>query len=158
MNHGSYYSWIGQIVTTFEEGLHLSSNHTSTLYAYLSYKDALQAMHWLEQAFGFGVVTQQIAEDGKTVNHAEMRLGEAVIMLASNDQDYEIPPLKGRSTGCGIYIFVDEVQPLFAKAVTAGATVVFPPEKTEWGTERCRVLDPEGHEWSFGTYEPGHSW
>jgi uncharacterized glyoxalase superfamily protein PhnB len=40
----------------------------------------------------------------------------------------------------------------------AGATAVLAPETTEWGTERARVPDPEGHEWSFGTYEPGHSW
>jgi uncharacterized glyoxalase superfamily protein PhnB len=35
---------------------------------------------------------------------------------------------------------------------------VIAPETTEWGTGRARVLDPEGHEWSFGSYEPGHSW
>ena len=40
----------------------------------------------------------------------------------------------------------------------AGGSSVFAPDKTEWGTERARVLDPEGYEWSFGTYEPGGSW
>jgi hypothetical protein len=37
----------------------------------------------------------------------------------------------------------------------AGARVVYPPEDAEWGTHRYRVLDPEGYEWSFGTYRPG---
>jgi uncharacterized glyoxalase superfamily protein PhnB len=32
---------------------------------------------------------------------------------------------------------------------------VFPPEDTEWGTRRARLLDPEGGEWSFGSYAPG---
>lgn len=32
------------------------------------------------------------------------------------------------------------------------------PEETEWGTWRARVLDPEGREWSSGTYVPGQSW
>jgi uncharacterized glyoxalase superfamily protein PhnB len=42
-------------------------------------------------------------------------------------------------------------------AVEAGGTTVFRPERTEWGTERARVLDSEGYEWSFGSYEPGQS-
>ena len=44
-----------------------------------------------------------------------------------------------------------------SRALQAGGSSVFAPEKTEWGTERPRVLDPEGYEWSFGTYEPGGS-
>ena len=27
-----------------------------------------------------------------------------------------------------------------------------------WGSRRARVLDPQGHEWSFGSYEPGRRW
>ena len=38
------------------------------------------------------------------------------------------------------------------------AAPVFPPEDTEWGSRRARVLDPGGHEWSSGTYEPGVAW
>ena len=36
----------------------------------------------------------------------------------------------------------------------AGCSEVISPEDTEWGTRRARVLDPEGVEWSFGTYDP----
>ncbi len=45
---------------------------------------------------------------------------------------------------------------MYSAAIEAGATTsVFEPEPTEWGTERPRVLDPEGYEWSFGNYRPG---
>ena len=44
---------------------------------------------------------------------------------------------------------------MYRAAIEAGATDVFEPEPTEWGTERARVLDPEGYEWSFGNYESG---
>lgn len=37
----------------------------------------------------------------------------------------------------------------------AGATVVCAPEHTEWGTGRARLLDPEGYQWSVGSYRPG---
>jgi uncharacterized glyoxalase superfamily protein PhnB len=53
---------------------------------------------------------------------------------------------------------VDDVKDVYEKAVAAGASSVFEPEETEWETWRARVLDPEGHEWSFGTYQPGRSW
>lgn len=128
------------------------------LFVYLSYTDAVAALNWLQEAFGFEIVAQQLSDDAKSVQHAELRLGRAVIMVASSDADYETPSLKGRSTGGGVYITVSDVQEIFDRAVKAGAQTVFPPEKTEWGTERCRVLDKEGHEWSFGTYKPGQAW
>jgi len=53
---------------------------------------------------------------------------------------------------------VEDVAAIFRAAVDAGATGLLAPETTEWGTERARVLDPEGHEWSFGTYKPGGNW
>jgi uncharacterized glyoxalase superfamily protein PhnB len=79
-------------------------------------------------------------------------------MLANADADYTVPPRVGGSTGRGLYLHVDDVIATFTAAVDAGATEVLAPETTEWGTERARVLDPEGHEWSFGTYKPGGSW
>ncbi len=85
---------------------------TPKLFAYLSYKNAITALEWLQKAFGFEAVTKQLSEDGKTLQHAELKLGEVVIMMASYDQDYETAPLKGRSTGGGLYILLDDVQPV----------------------------------------------
>jgi uncharacterized glyoxalase superfamily protein PhnB len=116
----------------------------SSLFAYLSYRDAPAAIDWLE-AIGLQVVIRQPGNDG-TVLHAELRLGDAVVMLASADADYTVPPLVGRSTGSGLYLLVGDVGAIYGAAIEAGATAVFAPETTEWGTERARVLDPEGHE------------
>lgn len=128
----------------------------ATLFAYLSYRDAPAAIAWL-QALGFEVTTRQDGDDG-SVQHAELKRGDAAVMVASADADYEVPPLRGRSTGAGMYLLTDEVIALHDAAVRAGGTTVFPPERTEWRTERARVLDPEGYEWSFGSYEPGQTW
>jgi predicted enzyme related to lactoylglutathione lyase len=67
----------------------------ASLFAYLSYRDAAAATRLLE-AIGFRVVTRQPGDDG-SVLHTELRLGDAVIMLAN--ADYAVPPLAGRSTG-----------------------------------------------------------
>jgi uncharacterized glyoxalase superfamily protein PhnB len=125
----------------------------SKLFAYLSYRDADAAIAWLE-ALGFETTTREAGDDGGVV-HAELRLGDAVVMIAPADERYEIPKLIGRSTGQGLYLLVDDVSALHSAALGAGGQSVFALERTEWGTERARVLDLEGYEWSFGTHEPG---
>lgn len=126
------------------------------LHAYLSYRDAAAALAWLT-ATGFEVVARQ-DDAGGAVGHAEVRLGSVVVMVATADADYDRPRLLGRSTGDGLYLWFDRGEPVddwFERAVAAGARAVIEPEDTEWGTRRARVLDPEGKEWSAGTYRPG---
>jgi uncharacterized glyoxalase superfamily protein PhnB len=129
------------------------------LFAYLSYPDAPPALDWLTSV-GFEVVARQDGPDG-SVLHSEVRLGDAVCMVASDDAAYSVAPLVGRSTGAGLYLAfatAAEVDGFHAAGVAAGGTSVTEPEDTEWGTRRCRVLDPAGREWSAGTYVPGSSW
>jgi uncharacterized glyoxalase superfamily protein PhnB len=126
------------------------------LFAYLSYRDAPAALQWLE-AVGFTIRARQDMPDG-TVAHAEAVLGDAAVMIASAAYAYTVPPLIGLSTGDGLYLTVgasDSVDAWFERAVLAGARPVIPPEDTEWGARRARVLDPQGKEWSVGTYVPG---
>jgi uncharacterized glyoxalase superfamily protein PhnB len=64
----------------------------------------------------------------------------------------------GASVGYGCYLALAseaEVDEVFAAAVKAGAEPIWPPDNTEWGNYRCRVADPEGFEWTFGTHKPG---
>ena len=129
------------------------------LHAYLSYRDADAGLSWLEDV-GFTVVTRQDGPAGRVL-HAEVRWGNVVLMVASADADYGVPPLVGRSTGGGLYLWLpapDDVDAWCSRAVAAGAREVIAPVDTEWGTRRSRVLDPEGHEWSAGTYRPGSNW
>ncbi|MEM9429133.1 MAG: VOC family protein [Pseudomonadota bacterium] len=113
---------------------------------YVSYVDAKRAMAFLETAFGLETVQAFDGPDGR-VMHGEMRFGTGVIMLGSVDA-----PSAGASPG--IYLVVEDVDTHHAQAVAAGATIVYPPDDTEFGTRRYRARDPEGHEWSFGTYQP----
>jgi uncharacterized glyoxalase superfamily protein PhnB len=129
---------------------------SAALFAYLSYRDAPAALEWFA-ALGFEVVARQDGPVG-TVVHSEVRLGSVVLMVASADDDYDTAALKGRSTGNGLYLRVDDVEALYERAIAAGAVSVFPPESTEWGSRRARLLDAEGHEWSLGSYEPGQRW
>ncbi|MFO6465858.1 VOC family protein [Jannaschia sp. KMU-145] len=113
---------------------------------YLSYVDAKAAMTFLADAFGLETVQAHDGPDGR-VMHAEMRFGNGVIMIGSVDAaaDHGSP---------GLYLVVEDVDAHHARAVAAGAGVVYGPQDTEFGTRRWRGTDPEGHEWSFGTYAP----
>jgi len=122
----------------------------------LSYRDAPAAIAWLE-ALGFDVLQLRSGEGGSVV-HSELRWADTVVMVSSNDARYEVPPLVGASTGVGLYLVTQDVDGMFARAVGAGATVVLPPEGTEWDSRRARVLDPGGREWTFGSYRPGEQW
>lgn len=131
----------------------------ASLHAYLSYRDAPRALAWMSQV-GFEVIARQDDEHGG-ISHAEVKYGNAVLMIASADANYDTPQLNGQSVGGGLYLCLptaSDVDGWHSRAVEAGAQNVFPPEETEWGARRARVLDPEGHEWSVGTYRPGSSW
>ncbi|MGY1740012.1 MULTISPECIES: VOC family protein [unclassified Blastococcus] len=126
------------------------------LAAYLSYRDAPAALGWL-QALGFDVVRRADGPDGG-VAHAELRWDDVVLMVAGYDADYRRPPLVGRSTGGGLYLVLDDAAAVddgYRRGIEAGGRPVIAPEDTEWGTRRARLLDPEGGEWSLGSYAPG---
>lgn len=131
----------------------------TTLHSYFSYVDAPTALAWLEKAFGFETTMRWDDERGG-VAHAELRLGDAAIMVFSDDgQSYDHPRPKSNDTvGHGTHLALPDdaaVDAMWERALAAGAVPVLKPESTEWGNYRCRVRDPEGYEWSFGTHKPG---
>ena len=113
---------------------------------YFSYVDAKAAMEFLERAFGLRRIQSFDGPDGRLM-HGEMAWGNSVIMLGTVDA-----PVAMQSPGT--YLVVDDVDGHHERALAAGATIVYPPEDTEFGTRRYRARDLEGHEWSFGTYQP----
>lgn len=125
-----------------------------TMFPYFSYRDASAALDWLEDAFGFERVVAYPDEDG-TIVHAEMRFGGGALMMGTADPSPVADPDAVSPNAHGIYVRVEDVDAHFERAKEAGATVVYPPQDTEFGTRRYRVLDLGGYEWSFGSYAPG---
>jgi len=135
----------------------MSDHNGSTLHAYFGYRDAVGALRWLERAFGFETTVEAPDEEGG-LHHAEMRYGDGVtITLFSDRAGYDRLERKGETVGHGLYVALDgrdAVDAMYRSAVAAGAETVWEPAETEWNY-RFRVADPEGFEWSFGTYRPG---
>ena len=134
----------------------MSEAPTTTLHTYLGYRDATAAIDWLQRALKFDLV-RRWPEDGDTVSHAELRRGNAALTLYTDEVGYDRPPVKGDTSGIGIYLAVpaaEDVDELYASATASGASSVWVPEQSEWNY-RCRVVDPQGVEWTVGTYRPG---
>ncbi|MEQ3550230.1 VOC family protein [Pseudonocardia nematodicida] len=131
------------------------------LHVLLSYRDAAAAIDWLERALGFGTTMRYDTEDG-VVGHAELRRDAAVIVVFDDaGAGYDHPRPRGEGCGTGTYLTVAEaagVDALWTSALAAGAVPVWEPGWTPWGNYRCRVLDPEGREWTAGIHRPGEEY
>jgi uncharacterized glyoxalase superfamily protein PhnB len=115
---------------------------------YLYYEDVDRALRFLAKAFGLrkhGV--QMRGPDGK-INHAAMKLGDAVIMMGRPAAGYRNPKRLGQTTQ-SLYINVTAVDRHFQRARKAGAVILEEPTDTEYGHRRYGATDPEGHEWYF---------
>jgi uncharacterized glyoxalase superfamily protein PhnB len=116
---------------------------------YLLYADCEAALDWLAEAFGLEEVLRYKGEQGY-VNHAEMRLGDAVIYMGDPGDDYRNPKEVGHET-VGIYCVVDDVDAHFERAKAAGAVIREEPEDKPYGIRSYTARDPEGHLWFFAT-------
>ncbi len=119
----------------------------TTITPYLLYEDCEAAIEWLANAFGFKEELRFVG-DGGYVNHAEMELGGATIMLGDPGPDYRGPNRLGGTT-MQLYVYIDDVEAHFKRAKAAGATIVKELMDEEYGDRRYDVKDLEGHFWSF---------
>jgi len=116
----------------------------------LIYRDANRAIEFLKSAFGAEEHAVHRGDDG-SVAHAELRLGDGLVMLGDHDPAGRLP----REPGSGsVYVVRAEVDEHFARARAAGAEVVMEPTDQSYGSRDYIVRDPEGVLWCFGTYRP----
>jgi uncharacterized glyoxalase superfamily protein PhnB len=114
------------------------------------YEDAPAAIAFLKDAFGF--TEHQISERDGVIHHAELKLGDAYIMLGQVREEGADVNQRGPST---TYVTTDDPDGLFARATAAGAEVVRGLVDQDYGSREFAVKDPAGNVWSFGTYVPG---
>jgi len=114
-------------------------------------RDAAQAIEFYQRAFGAEEVNRMVAPDG-TIMHAEIRIGDSIVMLGEeNEQWGSRSPLSTNGNPGSLYVYVEDVDAAFARALQAGATVRYPLEDTFWGDRFGKVTDPFGHEWGLAT-------
>ncbi len=115
---------------------------------YLNYEDTGAMIDWLAEAFG--LVERHRESDGETVTHAEMTLGDAVIMMGCPGPEYRNPRSLGQVTQ-SLYVFVDDIDAHCDRARRAGAEILEEPADRDYGHRRYGAVDPEGHRWYFAS-------
>jgi PhnB protein len=122
-----------------------------TVTPYLIIKGAAAALEFYKKAFG--AVEVMRFEDAGQIAHAEMRIGDSIVMLSDEhpQMGYKSPATIGGTAG-GIHLYVEEVDALFNRAVAAGAKVTRPLANQFYGDRTGSLIDPFGHMWSLGTH------
>ena len=135
------------------------SSSGNRLIASLCYEDAPAAISWLECAFGFTPHLVVPGEEGKIV-HSQLKSpdGHSMVMVFSTRDDEfgrtQRPPSALGGSNQSLYLVVADVDGHHARAVEAGAEIVMPPTAQDYGGSCYTCRDPEGHIWSFGSYDP----
>jgi len=134
-----------------------ATTHPS-LFPFMAYEDAPAALDWLCRAFGFEKHFVVPGPDG-TIAHAQLRLGNGMIMAGSAKGRREafgmgLPRDCGGIVTGGVYVVVADVDRHHARAKSAGAEIIRALADTDYGSREYMARDPEGHVWSFGTYQP----
>lgn len=120
----------------------------------LTIKGASDAIEFYKKAFGAKEIYRFPGPDGKSIMHAEIKIGDSSIMLT--DEMPQMGCMSPKSTGGptgAIYLYVQNADDVFNKAVSAGAKQKMPPTDGFWGDRFGSVEDPFGHVWTIATHK-----
>src|SRR6476661_2481015 len=116
---------------------------------YLRCRDAAAAIDFYKKAFGAEERHRLTGPDGKTIMHAEIKIGDSLLMLGEECKEWGMQsPLSLNGTGAGLHLYVNDVDKAFDRAIQAGGKVAMPVTNMFWGDRYGKLTDPFGHEWS----------
>ena len=131
-------------VRAIPEGYHSIS-------ASLTCKDAARAIEFYKAVFGATEMMRMPGPQG-LIMHAEIRIGDSIIFI--ND---EIPGMAVAPSGASInpvylFLYTEDVDAVFSRAVEAGSNVTMPVADQFWGDRYGKFNDPFGHTWGVATH------
>jgi PhnB protein len=119
---------------------------------YLIVDGASSAIDFYVSVLGASERMRLPGPDGR-VGHAELTLGDSVIMLADEYPDMEARgPVALGGTPVSLLVYVEDVDGVFERAIQAGARALRPVEDRFYGDRVGRFEDPFGHRWDVSTH------
>jgi PhnB protein len=116
-------------------------------------ESAAKAIEFYKRAFG-AKERMRMPGPGDTVAHAELEIGDSVLMLSDPFPQSSVkPPKELGGTTVGIFLYVEDVDEVVQQAVDAGASVTMAVEDQFWGDRFGVVADPFGHQWMIATHK-----
>ena len=123
-----------------------------TITPYLIVHDARASIDWYQDVFGATIETEPIVMDDDRVGHVELRIGDAVFMMADEFPEMGIRgPRSLGGTSVSFVLYVEDVDVTFAYAVEHGAAVDRPVADQFHGSRAGWLVDPFGHRWNIST-------
>lgn len=123
-----------------------------TLTPHIVVQDGAAAIEFYKKAFGAQERSRLLTPDGQRVMHAQLKIGDSMIMLGSEFPPQCLSP-KGRGgTSVFLHLYVPDVDAMFDRAIQAGCAVRMPLSDTFWGDRYGVVEDLSGHLWSIATH------
>ena len=119
-----------------------------TITPQLTLDNAAQAIEWYKKGLGAEELNRSLGPDGK-IMHAEIKIGDSRIML--NDPMMGQGPLGLGGSPASLWLFVNDSDALYNRAVGAGATVKMPMADQFWGDRAGSLTDPAGYTWWIAT-------
>jgi len=116
---------------------------------YLIVRDAPGALDFYARAFGATELMR--LPMGDLIGHAEILVGDSVVMLADEMEGYVGPQSLG-GTSVSLMIYVPDVDAAYARALAAGATAKQPVADQFYGDRTGQLVDPYGHAWTLATH------
>jgi uncharacterized glyoxalase superfamily protein PhnB len=124
--------------------------HTVT--ASLIVRNAADAIEFYKKALGAEEIMRMPSPDGK-ISHAEIKIGDSIVFVTDEmpGMNSKSPQTLGGNTG-GLYLYVEDVDKAFQRAVDAGGKVSMPVMDMFWGDRFGSFVDPFGQTWSLSTH------
>jgi PhnB protein len=119
-----------------------------TITPQLTLDNAAQAIDWYKKALGAEEIGRSAGPDGK-IMHAEIKIGDSRLMV--NDVMMGKGPKAYGGSPASLWLYVNDCDGLFNRAVAAGATVQMPLADQFWGDRGGCIQDPEGYSWWIAT-------
>jgi PhnB protein len=119
----------------------------------LTVKNGADAIEFYRRALGAEEIMRLPGPDGRLM-HAEMKIGDSRFMLGEEmpEQGCRAPASVG-NVSSSLYVYVQDVDKAFRRAVEAGAKSVMAPTDMFWGDRFGTVEDPSGHRWGLATHK-----
>jgi len=127
-----------------------SGYHTITPTIFV--KGAAEAIEFYKQAFGAEEVCRHATPDGK-IMHGELKIGDSPLFICDEFPEWgALSPETLQGNSGAFYLYVENSDEAFDRAVRAGASVIRAVEDTFWGDRLGVVGDPYGHKWNLSTH------
>jgi PhnB protein len=119
---------------------------------YLMINEAAKAIDFYKKVFGAQEL-MRIPGPGGKVMHAELKIGDSIIMLADEHPEIDArSPQAYGGTPVSLMLYVADVDDVFKRALSAGAKEVRPLKDQFYGDRSGGISDPFGHQWTLSTH------